>query len=93
MSLGPLLKFCLVNVKQNVHKMFLRTVPPYSHQADVWVAMLEQLGWYRVIFVYSADEEGRAILSRFQTLAEPKEIKVRVQFGHKCLRCYDREHS
>ncbi|XP_025097580.1 glutamate receptor ionotropic, NMDA 1-like isoform X3 [Pomacea canaliculata] len=60
----------------NVHKMFLRTVPPYSHQADVWVAMLEQLGWYRVIFVYSADEEGRAILSRFQTLAEPKEIKI-----------------
>lgn len=61
---------------QNVHKMFLRTVPPYSHQADVWVAMLDHLGWKKVIFVYSADEEGRSILSRFQTLAEPREIEV-----------------
>ncbi|KAK7108658.1 glutamate receptor ionotropic, NMDA 1-like isoform X2 [Littorina saxatilis] len=60
----------------NVHKMFLRTVPPYSHQADVWVAMLEHLGWKHVVFIYSADEEGRTVLSRFQTLAEPKEIKI-----------------
>ncbi|XP_076444672.1 glutamate receptor ionotropic, NMDA 1-like isoform X2 [Babylonia areolata] len=59
----------------NVHKMFLRTVPPYFHQADVWVAMLKHLNWKHVIFVYSADEEGRTILSRFQTLAE-KDIKI-----------------
>jgi hypothetical protein len=39
--------------------------------------MLEHLDWKHVIFVYSADEEGRTILSRFQTLAELKEIKVR----------------
>ena len=56
--------------------MFLRTVPPYSHQADVWVAVLEHLAWKHVVFVYSADEEGRTILSRFQTLAEAKDIKV-----------------
>lgn len=60
----------------NVHKMFLRTVPPFSHQADVWVAMLQHLDWKHVIFVYSADEEGRTILSRFQTLAELQEIKI-----------------
>uniref|UniRef100_A0A9E7VC70 Glutamate [NMDA] receptor subunit 1 n=1 Tax=Onchidium reevesii TaxID=2547651 RepID=A0A9E7VC70_9EUPU len=54
----------------NVHKMFLRTVPPYSHQAVVWVELLKHLSWHKVIFVYSADEEGRAMLSKFQTLAE-----------------------
>uniref|UniRef100_Q0VIP5 Glutamate [NMDA] receptor subunit 1 n=1 Tax=Lymnaea stagnalis TaxID=6523 RepID=Q0VIP5_LYMST len=59
----------------NVHTMFLRTVPPYSHQADVWVQLLVKLNWHRVIFLYSADEEGRAILSRFQTLAEEVNIK------------------
>ncbi|KAL8615464.1 hypothetical protein ACOMHN_053800 [Nucella lapillus] len=59
----------------NVHKMFLRTVPPYFHQADIWVAMLRHLDWMHVIFIYSADEEGRTILSRFQTLAE-KDIKI-----------------
>ncbi|KAI8791867.1 glutamate [NMDA] receptor subunit 1-like isoform X1 [Biomphalaria glabrata] len=61
----------------NVHTMFLRTVPPYSHQADVWVQLLVNLSWYKVIFVYSADEEGRAILSRFQTLAE--EVNIRIE--------------
>ncbi|XP_059153871.1 glutamate receptor ionotropic, NMDA 1-like isoform X2 [Physella acuta] len=60
----------------NVHKMFLRTVPPYSHQADVWVEIVSNLTWHKVIFLYSADEEGRAILSRFQTLAEKKNIRI-----------------
>ncbi|BFZ09236.1 hypothetical protein BsWGS_12275 [Bradybaena similaris] len=60
----------------NVHKMFLRTVPPYSHQADVWVQLLLNLTWHKVIFLYSADEEGRSILSRFQTLAEDHDIKI-----------------
>lgn len=60
----------------NVHKMFLRTVPPYSDQAEVWVAILEHLAWKSVIFVYSADEEGRKILSQFQTIAEQKEILI-----------------
>ena len=56
--------------------MFLRTVPPYSQQADVWADLLEKLQFHKVIFIYSADEEGRTILSRFQTLAEEKDIKV-----------------
>ncbi|KAK3773341.1 hypothetical protein RRG08_023223 [Elysia crispata] len=59
----------------SLHKMFLRTVPPYSQQADVWADLLEKLQFHKVIFIYSADEEGRTILSRFQTLAEEKDIK------------------
>ncbi|KAK7493104.1 hypothetical protein BaRGS_00015625 [Batillaria attramentaria] len=60
----------------NVHSKFLRTVPPYSDQAEVWVAILQHLNWKNVIFVYSADEEGRKILSQFQTLAEKEDIKI-----------------
>ncbi|RUS90768.1 hypothetical protein EGW08_001479, partial [Elysia chlorotica] len=60
----------------NVHKMFLRTVPPFSHQADVWAELLEYLDYHKVIFVYSADEEGRTILSRFQSLSEEYNIKI-----------------
>ncbi|KAK3773337.1 hypothetical protein RRG08_023220 [Elysia crispata] len=60
----------------NVHKMFLRTVPPFSHQADVWAELLEYLDYHKVIFLYSADEEGRTILSRFQSLSEEYNIKI-----------------
>ncbi|NP_001191411.1 NMDA-type glutamate receptor precursor [Aplysia californica] len=60
----------------NVHKMFLRTVPPFAHQADVWLELLVNLTWHKVIFVYSADEEGRSVLSRFQTLAEEHNIRI-----------------
>ncbi|GFO43543.1 glutamate [NMDA] receptor subunit 1 [Plakobranchus ocellatus] len=69
----------------NVHKMFLRTVPPFSHQADVWVELLEALKWEKVIFVYSADEEGRTLLSRFQSLAEGKDINIKIDPSVKYL--------
>jgi len=55
----------------------MRTVPPYFQQAEVWVELLTHFGWRQVIFIHGMDEEGRAILSRFQALAEQEEIKVR----------------
>lgn len=61
---------------QNVHPTFLRTVPPYFHQADVWLELLKHYGWKKVIFIHSMDEEGRMILSRFQALAEKEDISV-----------------
>ncbi|CAG0880390.1 unnamed protein product [Darwinula stevensoni] len=33
---------------KNIHVSFLRTVPPYSHQADVWVQLLVYLGYNQV---------------------------------------------
>lgn len=54
----------------------MRTVPPYFHQAAVWIDLLKHFNWSQVIFVHGMDEEGRAILSHFQALAEPHEIKV-----------------
>lgn len=33
---------------KNIHVSFLRTVPPYYHQADVWLEMLDHFGWTKV---------------------------------------------
>lgn len=68
---------------KNIHVSFLRTVPPYSHQADVWVELLKHLNYMKVIFIHSSDSDGRALLGRFQTtsqsLEDDVEIKVLVE--------------
>ncbi|GAB6030252.1 Glutamate [NMDA] receptor subunit 1 [Chamberlinius hualienensis] len=65
---------------KNIHVSFLRTVPPYSHQADVWIEILNYFHYRRVLFIHSADADGIALLARFQTLAQnlsdEHEIKV-----------------
>lgn len=61
---------------KNVHPTFMRTVPPYFHQAYVWIDLLMHYDWKQVIFIHSMDEEGRTILSKFQALAEEKEIRI-----------------
>lgn len=68
---------------KNIHVSFLRTVPPYSHQADVWVELLKHFNYMKVIFIHSSDTDGRALLGRFQTtsqsLQDDVEIKVQVE--------------
>ncbi|XP_018320264.1 glutamate [NMDA] receptor subunit 1 [Agrilus planipennis] len=68
---------------KNIHVSFLRTVPPYSHQADVWVELLKHFNYKKVIFIHSSDTDGRALLGRFQTtsqsLEDDVEIKVQVE--------------
>ncbi|KAJ8911685.1 hypothetical protein NQ315_017137, partial [Exocentrus adspersus] len=67
----------------NIHVSFLRTVPPYSHQADVWVEILKYFNYKKVIFIHSSDTDGRALLGRFQTTSQSLEddidIKVQVE--------------
>lgn len=68
---------------KNIHVSFLRTVPPYSHQADVWVELLKHFNYMKIIFIHSSDTDGRALLGRFQTtsqnLEDDVEIKVQVE--------------
>ncbi|XP_043788462.1 glutamate [NMDA] receptor subunit 1 isoform X1 [Apis laboriosa] len=68
---------------KNIHVSFLRTVPPYSHQTDVWVELLKHFNYMKVIFIHSSDTDGRALLGRFQTtsqnLEDDIEIKVQVE--------------
>ncbi|KAK8745538.1 hypothetical protein OTU49_000250 [Cherax quadricarinatus] len=58
---------------KNIHVSFLRTVPPYSHQADVWVELLKTFQYTQVVFVHSSDTDGRALLTRFQNQAQSHE--------------------
>ncbi|XP_017023477.1 glutamate [NMDA] receptor subunit 1 [Drosophila kikkawai] len=55
---------------KNIHVSFLRTVPPYYHQADVWLEMLSHFAYTKVIIIHSSDTDGRAILGRFQTTSQ-----------------------
>ncbi|KAL1491040.1 hypothetical protein ABEB36_011696 [Hypothenemus hampei] len=65
---------------KNIHVSFLRTVPPYSHQADVWVEMLKHFNYKKVIFIHSSDTDGRAILGRFQTTSQSLEDDIEIKF-------------
>ena len=64
---------------------FLRTVPPYSHQADVWMEFLKHFNYLKVIFIHSSDPDGRALLGRFQStsqnLGDDTETKVQVCYS------------
>ncbi|KAG2455601.1 NMDZ1 protein, partial [Polypterus senegalus] len=60
---------------QSIHLSFLRTVPPYSHQAHVWFDMMRVFHWNHIILIVSDDHEGRAAQKRLETLLEEKETK------------------
>ncbi|XP_078045066.1 glutamate ionotropic receptor NMDA type subunit 1 isoform X3 [Augochlora pura] len=66
---------------KNIHVSFLRTVPPYSHQADVWVDLLKHFNYLKVIFIHSSDTDGRALLGRFQTTSQnlDADVEIKVQ--------------
>ena len=55
----------------------MRTVAPYSDQATVWVDVVSRFQWKKIIFIHSSDEEGRAMLGKFQNKAEDRGIEVR----------------
>lgn len=39
---------------KNLHGSFMRTISPYSHQADVWIQILKRLNYHSVIFIHSS---------------------------------------
>ena len=49
---------------QNIHVSFLRTVPPYSHQADVWVELLKHFQYRQLVFIHASDTDGRSLLGK-----------------------------
>ncbi|NP_001070161.1 glutamate receptor ionotropic, NMDA 1 precursor [Taeniopygia guttata] len=61
---------------KSIHLSFLRTVPPYSHQANVWFEMMRAFNWNHVILIVSDDHEGRAAQKKLETLLEEKESKA-----------------
>ena len=62
---------------QSIHESFLRTVPSYSDQANVWLGLLNHYGWKKVILLTSNDQDSRMIATRFTGLvAAENKIKV-----------------
>lgn len=64
---------------QSIHLSFLRTVPPYSHQSNVWFEMMRFYKWNHIILIVSDDHEGRAAQKKLETLLEEKESKVSIR--------------
>ncbi|KAK3538904.1 hypothetical protein QTP86_020170, partial [Hemibagrus guttatus] len=60
---------------KSIHLSFLRTVPPYSHQAQVWFDMMREFRWNHIILIVSDDHEGRAAQKKLETLLEERETK------------------
>lgn len=52
---------------KNIHVSFLRTVPPYYHQADVWLEMLRHFGYNKV--------SGRLLLNHLNKLPHPNPLQ------------------
>ncbi|KAJ9591934.1 hypothetical protein L9F63_001536, partial [Diploptera punctata] len=62
----------------NIHVSFLRTVPPYSHQADVWIKILRHFRFRRFILIHSSDKDGRALMRRIQSISQNMEEEMKV---------------
>ena len=54
----------------------MRTVPSYARQTEVWADLLDKLGFKQIIFIHSSDQEGRAMLGKFQGKTESENRKV-----------------
>lgn len=61
---------------KHMHSAYMRMVPPYSHQVNVWIEILKYLQYRHVVFIHSADYDGRASFARFQQLAEKNHIEI-----------------
>lgn len=78
--------FCLLIKKfmscllQSIHESFLRTVPSYTDQANVWLGLLNYFEWSKVILLTSNDQDSRMIATRFTGLAERNGIEVIVWY-------------
>lgn len=61
---------------KHMHSSYMRMVPPYSHQVNVWIEILKYLQYRHVVFIHSADYDGRTSFGRFQALAEKNHIEI-----------------
>ncbi len=61
---------CVSLYLQDIHKSYLRTVPPYSHQAYVWADIVDYFEWKEVVVLTSNDQDGRSILTLLRRTLE-----------------------
>ena len=79
----------------------MRTVSSYSEQTEIWAELLDYFSFKRVIFVHSSDQEGRAMLGKFQSKTEADALNKleisdfrmfaedeRVRLNSLCFSCF-----
>jgi len=59
-----------------LYNYIVRLVPPYLYEADAWFSIITRLKYGKVVLIYSQEEEGRMVASRFQMLAEDSDIQI-----------------
>uniref|UniRef100_A0A915J7G8 Receptor ligand binding region domain-containing protein n=1 Tax=Romanomermis culicivorax TaxID=13658 RepID=A0A915J7G8_ROMCU len=62
---------------KNVHSTFLRSIPPYRQQAEVWFALLRKLKYRKVILIYPLEPNAISTVIYFTRLSLHK-IKTTV---------------
>lgn len=72
---------------KSIHESFLRTVPSYSDQANVWMGLLKHYEWKSVVLLTSNDQDSRMIATRFTGLAAEYNIKIEktIMFPTGCV--------
>ena len=63
---------------QELHSTLLRTVPPYSEQAEVWANLVRSFKWSKVNLVCSNDYDHRLMFIKFTALAYQSSITVSI---------------
>ncbi|XP_072025944.1 glutamate receptor ionotropic, NMDA 1-like [Amphiura filiformis] len=59
---------------KDIHKSYLRTVTPYSHQAYVWADIVDFFGWKEVVVLTTNDQDGRSILTLLRRTLEDHDM-------------------
>ncbi len=61
---------------KSIHSSLVRMMPPYFHQASIWVDLIKEFDWRVVNLIHTNDHEGKMLATRFQYLADQYEVKV-----------------
>ncbi|CAH8591050.1 unnamed protein product [Schistosoma turkestanicum] len=52
------------------HGSFLRTVPPFSNEAAIWVDLIKAFGWREVCVIHSDDHDAKKVLSYLEASSQ-----------------------
>ena len=73
---------------KSIYSSFIRMLPAYFYQINIWIEILKLFEWKSVNLIYCSDDEGRNFASRFQYLADQNDIKVNLVKIEKFLYFY-----
>ncbi|XP_071943037.1 glutamate receptor ionotropic, NMDA 1-like [Antedon mediterranea] len=64
---------------RNIHNTYMRNVPPYTDQAQVWIDLIGHYRWSSVVTVTSRDDAGRSMLNAFMRLVNDSSSRMGIR--------------